>query len=113
MSKYLVDVNLPYRFSLWCTSDFLHQKDINDTWRDSKIWLYAKENKLTIISKGSDFSNRILLHEPPPRVIHIRFGNMRMTDFTSVISECWNDVVKLSNDYKLVTVYRDRIEGIN
>ncbi|MEZ4821876.1 MAG: DUF5615 family PIN-like protein [Ignavibacteria bacterium] len=36
------------------------------------MWEYAKENNLTIISKDADFSSRILIKSPPPKVIHIR-----------------------------------------
>jgi hypothetical protein len=28
---FLVDVNLPTRFSLWNTPEFIHQRDIDDT----------------------------------------------------------------------------------
>lgn len=78
MPKFLVDVNLPYFFSLWKNEDFIHQFDINDAWPDNKIWSYAKEHQLTIITKDSDFSNKILFHTPPPKVIHVRFGKLKM-----------------------------------
>ncbi|SHG03573.1 hypothetical protein SAMN05444372_10213 [Flavobacterium micromati] len=77
MPSFLIDVNLPYYFSIWNTDEFIHQKDINDEWSDEKIWNYAKENNLTIISKDSDFSNKIIMSSPPPKVLHIRFGNMK------------------------------------
>jgi hypothetical protein len=32
MAKYLIDVNLPYRFSLWKSDDYIHQIDVNDEW---------------------------------------------------------------------------------
>jgi len=41
MKKYLIDVNLPYYFSLWNKEDFIYQKDINDEWTDEQIWDYA------------------------------------------------------------------------
>lgn len=112
MPKYLVDVNLPYRFSLWKDDDYLHQTDIDDEWTDSQIWDYAKDNNLTIITKDADFSNRIIFHQPPPKVIHIRFGNMKMREFFLTITKIWNDVINLSEDHKLVNVFRDRIEAI-
>jgi predicted nuclease of predicted toxin-antitoxin system len=77
MPSSLIDVNLPYYFSIWNTDEFIHQKDINDEWSDEKIWNYTKENNLTIISKDSDFSNKIIMSSPPPKVLHIRFGNMK------------------------------------
>lgn len=59
MAKFLIDANLPYRFSLWKSDDYIHQNDIDDEWTDSQIWDYAKDNNLTIITKDADFSNRI------------------------------------------------------
>jgi len=112
MASFLIDANLPYYFSLWNTSDFIHQKDINDEWTDEQIWVFAKENNLTIISKDSDFSNKIMLSTPPPRVIHIRFGNMKMKPFFDTINKVWNEVVEMNKEHKLVNVFTDRIEGI-
>lgn len=80
---------------------------------DSQIWEYARQNHLTIISKDADFAERILLTEPPPRVIHIRFGNMRMQEFHQALSVIWTDVCELSLQCKLVQVFPEQIEGID
>jgi predicted nuclease of predicted toxin-antitoxin system len=113
MAKYLIDVNLPYYFSLWHHNEFIHQQDINDTWTDDQIWQYAKEHNLTIITKDSDFSNRILLKEPPPKVIHMRIGNLKMREFFLLVTQVWEEVKILNETYKLVNVFQDRIEGID
>jgi len=112
MKKYLIDVNLPYHFSLWNSEEFVHQKDINDEWTDEQIWEYARENALTIITKDSDFSHRIILHKPPPKVIHIRFGNVKMKEFFNILSSLWIDIQTMSATSKLVNVFEDRIEAI-
>lgn len=112
MAKYLIDVNLPYRFSLWKGNDFIHQRDINDEWSDKQIWDYARDNGLTIVSKDCDFSNRIIFHQPPPKVIHIRFGNLKIREFFAIITDIWPKVSELSDGHKLVNVFRDRIEAI-
>jgi hypothetical protein len=36
-----------------------------------------------------------------------------MRDFHQTLSKVWTDVCLLSEDYKLVRVYLDRIEGVN
>ena len=112
MAKYLIVVNLPYYFGLWNASEYIHQTDVNPLAKDQVIWEYAKENSLTIITKDSDFSNRILFKDPPPKVIHIKIGNVSMKEFHRLINSCWKDVVKMSESHKLVNVYKDKIEGI-
>ena len=113
MPHYLVDVNLPYYFSLWNTEEYVHQMDIAPRAKDKDIWRYAIDNNLIIVTKDSDFSNRMLLSEPPPKVIHIRTGNMSMKEFHHVISSCWGEVVKMIRYCKLVTIYRDCLQGID
>lgn len=113
MAIYLIDVNLPYYFSLWNSDDYIHQADIQKDLEDSKIWLYAKDHQLTIVTKDADFADRILLVSPPPRVIHIRVGNLTMRAFFTLISSVWQDVIALSNEYKLVVVFNDKIEAFN
>jgi len=112
MSKYIIDANLPYYFSLWNNEDYVHVIDIDPHMKDSEIWKYAKENGLTIVTKDADFSDLVLLNNPPPRVIHIKLGNMKMKDFHNAIDSIWEDVLKMSSEYKLVRAYKDKIEGI-
>jgi len=112
MAKFLIDANLPYYLSIWHNEDYIHLNDLDDTWKDSEVWNYALKNGLTIVTKDSDFSNRILLKEPPPRIIHIRFGNMRVKEFRDKIISIWKDVCQMSETHKLVNVFNDRIEGI-
>jgi len=71
VKKYLIDVNLPRYFSLWAGEEYEHVVNIDDEMQDSEVWQYAKENNLTIVTKDADFSELMLLNEPPPRVIHI------------------------------------------
>jgi predicted nuclease of predicted toxin-antitoxin system len=112
MAVFIIDANLPYYFSLWNTPEFIHVKDINDEWTDEQIWVYAKTNNLTIITKDSDFSNKMMFNNPPPRVIHLRFGNMKMNPFFETITKLWDSIVEMNKDHKLVNVFIDRIEGI-
>ena len=113
MAKYLIDINLPYYFSLWNNEDYIHQSDILNTAEDAEIWQYAKENNLTILSKDADFSNRILLAQPPPRVIHIRIGNASVREFHNILNSIWDDVLVLSKSHKLVTVFKDKVVAMN
>lgn len=113
MPRFLIDVNLPYYFSLWNTEEYIHQMDVAPRAKDKDIWQYAIAHNLVIITKDSDFSTRMLLSDPPPRVIHIRLGNMDMKTFHQVISSCWPEAIQMVEHYKLVTVYKGHIESID
>jgi predicted nuclease of predicted toxin-antitoxin system len=112
MIKFIVDANLPFKFKLWKDERFQHVREINEEWSDSQIWKYAKRRSLTIITKDVDFSNRIITAEPPPKVIHLKVGNMRLNEFRQFMITNWEEMERMSADHKLVDVYRDRITGI-
>jgi predicted nuclease of predicted toxin-antitoxin system len=112
MGNFLIDVNLPYYFSIWDSPEYLHQIDIDDTWTDSQIWDFSKERNLTIITKDTDFTNKVLVSEPPPKVIHIKVGNYKLKEFHALLTKIWSEVIEMNKENKLVTVYTDRIEGI-
>ena len=111
--KFLIDANLPYYFSIWNQDNFIHLKDLDDEWKDEQVWDHAKQNNLTIISKDSDFSNRIMVSDPPPKVIHIRFGNLKLKEFHKVITALWPTIEKMSEAHKLVNVYKEMVSGID
>lgn len=112
MARFLIDVNLPYRFSLWAGPDCLHVRDLGEHWCDSEIWRYARKHDLVIVSKDTDFSDRALVSAPPPRVVHIRYGNMKMRDFHSLICRQWPSIIALCTTNRLVRAYDNRLEAI-
>lgn len=67
---------------------------------------------MVIVSKDADFSDRIIIHSPPPWVVHLRFGNLRKKDFHALLARLWSQIETLLKFHKLVNVYADRIEGI-
>ncbi|MEM8967399.1 MAG: DUF5615 family PIN-like protein [Bacteroidota bacterium] len=113
MPKYLIDVNLPYYFSLWNHEKYVHQIDIDPRAKDKDIWQYAIDNHLIIITKDSDFSSRVLLTNPPPKVIHIRTGNINMKEFHELISRFWGEVEEMILSHRLVIVHKEYLEGVD
>lgn len=112
MAKYLIDANLPYYFGLWNTPEFIHVKDLNDAWSDDTIWNYARDHNLIIITKDVDFSHKVLFQGTPPKVIHCKFGNLRVKALHHLISGIWPEIETLIADSNLINVYADRIEII-
>ena len=69
MARYLIDANLPRRLTIWHDTAFEWVSDHDDRWSDSQVWDYARLNDLVIVTKDADFSNRVMLSAPPPRVV--------------------------------------------
>ncbi len=113
MIEFVVDANLPYYFSLWNSGRFIHVKDLNDEWTDGEIWDYATKNNLTIITKDSDFSSRIIMRSAPPKVIHLRIGNMRIKELHDFLNKNRHIIEELLKENKLINVFKDEIEAIN
>ena len=65
-----------------------------------------------MLEKLGSKNGKIMLNFPPPKAIHIRFGNLKMKPFFIVTYKLWNDILELNNYHKLVNVFADRIEGI-
>ena len=110
--KFLVDVNLPYLFSLWHSEEYIHQVDIDPTHDDKLLWQYSKQHGLTIITKDREFGARILYSTPPPKVILIRIGNVRIKVLFESLAYRWDEIINLSRENKLVQVFPNRLEAI-
>ena len=89
-----------------------HVEALGRSLDDAAVWSHALANELVIVSKDADFSERILLAQPPPWVVHLRIGNMRRRDFHAFLARVWPQVESLLPGHKLVNVFADRIEAV-
>ena len=48
----------------------------------------------------------------PPKVIHIKFGNLKLKQFEKVINSCWDQVAHSIHNHSLINIYLDTIELI-
>ena len=112
MKSYLLDENLPSRFSFTPSLPVVSVLTIGKNPTDAQIWEYAREHKCVIVSKDADFSERIIAQQPPPWVVHLRFGNLRKKEFHALLARVWPQIESLLNSHKLINVYSDRLEGI-
>ena len=72
----------------------------------------AKAEGLIIVTKDTDFYDRILLEGEPPKVVWIRTGNIKRKELKAIILNVWEDVEKHLSNYALIEIYEDCIEGI-
>ena len=112
MNGFLIDENLPINIEFSPTLPVEHVTSLKPSPTDTEIWEYARKNNLVIITKDADFSDRIIASTPPPKVVHLKFGNMKRKDFHSFLKKIWSRIESLIKDYKLVNVYFDSFECI-
>ncbi len=71
---------------------------------DSQLWEYVRKHDLVIVSKDTDFSDRIITPSPPPRGVHLRFSNVRTSEFHTLLARFWPQIQRLLRSHKLVNV---------
>jgi len=68
---------------------------------------------LTVFHFGVAMRFFMFLSEPPPRVVHLRIGNMQLRDLFSFLQRIWPRVEELSSSSRLVIVRPTLIECIS
>jgi predicted nuclease of predicted toxin-antitoxin system len=111
VTGYLLDENLPDSLRV-AIDHSVHVRNLGPRLSDNDIWRYAVANNLAIVTKDADFADRIMVSEPPPRVVHLRIGSMRLLEFIKFVTAVWPSIHALLAVNKLVCVYSDRIEAI-
>lgn len=111
MNGFLLDENLPQRLTFTPSLPITRSATLGISPSDTLLWEYGRANGLAIVTKDSDFSHRIMLSTPPPWIVHLRFGNLRLKDFHALLAKMWPHVEALLPAHKLVCVYADRIES--
>lgn len=76
------------------------------------MWERTRESALVIVTQAADFTERMLAQEPPPWVVHVRTGNLRVADFRALLGNVWPRVWDLLTEHKLVVIHRDRLEAV-
>jgi predicted nuclease of predicted toxin-antitoxin system len=110
MPRFIIDVNLPRRFHLWATADFVFAKDIDPTWPDEAIWDFALANDLIIVTVDTDFYDRALISDICPKIVHFKLYNLRLKDWHPLVTRLWPQITALIETHRMVIVYRDRID---
>jgi predicted nuclease of predicted toxin-antitoxin system len=110
---YLLDENLPSRLRFRPKLPVFHARDLGLAPSDSELWDYARTNDLVLVTKYADFSDRIMAAEPPPRVVHLRIGNIRRRAFHDFLERVWPRVEALLESNKLINIYLNHIEAIS
>lgn len=112
MTGLLLDENLPSKVRFTHSLPVLHARDLGTSLSDTDLWTYAREHNLVIVTKDADFSERILITDPPPRVVHLHFRNLRLGEFHDHLAKVWPRVEAMPEINKLVNIYLKHPEAV-
>ncbi len=112
MKGFLFDENVPMPLRFVPSLPVIHATSLRPSPSDQELWTYATQNALAIVSKDTDFADRVMHAAPPPWVVHLRFGNLRSAAFEALLATAWPRVESLLPAHKLIRVFVDRIESV-
>jgi len=111
--RFLIDVNLPKKFSFFNSEEFIHVVDINPRMKDRDIWEYALENDLIILTKDADFYHRALFEDAGPVVVYFKLGNKTLSELHDYFTSFWPLILSKLHKARFITAYSDKIKVIN
>jgi predicted nuclease of predicted toxin-antitoxin system len=106
--KYLIDVNVPD--AVFQGEQFSFVKNLDPEWSDRQIWEYAIQHDFVIVTKDTDFFHWSMAFTSPPKVVHLKVGNMRLKVFFTWIDKNWSQIETLIAKHQLVIAYPDKLE---
>ena len=87
--KLLFDENLSERLKQQLADLYPDSRHVQDVGlsgaNDGAIWTFAKEYGFAIVSKDSDFAERSVFDNDPPKVVWLRVGNCATREITDLL----------------------------
>ncbi len=100
--RLLFDQNLSPRLVALLADGFPDSRHVRDVGLanadDLEVWLYAKRNGLSIVSKDADFRQLSFLYGFPPKVVWLNVGNRSTADLHAVIRAHVDDLRTFNGD---------------
>ncbi|HEX3010342.1 MAG TPA: DUF5615 family PIN-like protein [Bacteroidales bacterium] len=107
--SFLVDVNLPKYFHYFNHENFVYVADIDPTWTDHRIWNYALENDLVILTKDTDFYNRFISSNKSPKVVYFQLGNQTLRELHQYFRDNWDNIQDALKNAKFIIACREQV----
>ena len=112
MKRFLIDENLPFVLGQRLGVDYVYASEVESQASDSILWDYAKRHDLFVITRDTDFFDRLLLYGPPPKVVWVRLGNLRKQDLIRALEDRWLNIQMRLEGADLIEVHPDRLEAL-
>ncbi len=114
--RFIIDAHLPMSVAKAFTDlghNVIHTRDLplgNAT--DDNDIISVAGNDGVVVSKDEDFYQSFLLHGKPPQLIHVKVGNMRLNEVTTLFINIAPKITDLLGQHDLLEVHRDKIIAI-
>lgn len=112
MTRFLIDENLPRAIRDVIGDASIHASEIAPQASDTLLWNHARERDWIILTRDTDFFDRLLLFGSPPKVIWVRLGNLRKTELVETIGSRWEAILNLIEAADMVEIHPDRLEAL-
>lgn len=109
--KFLVDANLPRKFSWFNTDEFSFVVDWGDGVSDTEIWNYAIKNGLVILTRDSDYMHRMMQATLYPKVIYFKLPDFATRELHDYFSSYWTQIKALLPHHKMIIAWPSRLEA--
>lgn len=107
--SFLVDVNLPKRFSHFNSDNFVHVADVNPKMTDDEIWDYAVKNNKVILTKDGDFYDKFISSDSAPKIIQFQLGNTTLKELHEYFNINWDLILTHISDSSFIIAKQDQI----
>lgn len=111
MIHLLIDENLPASLATTLPVSCSHATDLGTQPTDTQLWKHARAKNWIILTRDTDFFNRLMLEGPPPKVIWVRLGNIRRKDIEDLLARLWPSISELLLTADLIEIHPDSLEA--
>lgn len=108
--RLLIDENLPVTLADLLPVESFHATAFGTNPSDQELWRAAREHDLVILTRDTDFFDRLMIEGPPPKVVWVRLGNLRRRELEITLVEMWSTIEGLLVSADLVEIHRGVIE---
>ncbi len=112
MKHLLIDENLPSSLASLLPVETTHATDLGSQPTDKALWQYANQDGWVILTRDTDFFDRVILYGPPPKVIWVRLGNIRRSALETHLMNLWPSITEMLENADLVEVHPQALEAV-
>ena len=89
MHRLLFDNNISHRViaridDIFPNTNHVMLEKLDDV-SDEQVWMFARNNGYTIVTKDSDFNDMAIHKGTPPKIIWIKLGNCKVAEIENIL----------------------------